>query len=118
MIARGDGEGALFARLVLLAVGLHFDREETPRRGNDDLFGIRENLAVADHRRAQEDVGRVPLFNRNLNELDRAGEVDELITMKVLTLDAEENVAIRSRRAQHHRSLLPGAKRVLIDDDF
>src|SRR6266545_5096227 len=100
MVARGDGERALFPRLVLLAVGFHFDREETLRWGNDDLFGVRENLAVADHHRAQEDVGCVPLLNRNLDEFDRAGEVDELITVQILALDAEENVAIRSRSVQ------------------
>src|SRR5262249_17362422 len=33
-------------------------------------------------------------------------------------LDAEENVAVRRRRMEHHRGLLPGAKRVLIDDDL
>jgi hypothetical protein len=57
----------------LFAVELRFDREEIPRRRHDDLLGVSENLAVADHRRAQEDVGRVPLFDRNLDELDRAG---------------------------------------------
>src|SRR5262249_37460391 len=116
MISRGYGERAFFARLVLLAVGFYFDREEMLRGRNDDLFGVHENLALADHRRAQEDVGRVPLFNRNLDELDRAGEMNELIAIEILAFYAEEHVAIRRRSVQHHRRFLSGAKRVSISD--
>jgi hypothetical protein len=45
----------------------------------------------------------VPLLNRNLDEFDRAGEVDELITVQVFALDAEENVAIRGRSVLERR---------------
>src|SRR4030095_11746059 len=108
----------LFASLVLLAVELRFDGEKMLRGRNDDLFAVREHLAVADHRRVQEDVWRVPLFNRNLDQLDRAGEMDELVTVQVFALNAEENIAIRRRSVEHHGGLLTGAKGVLIDDDF
>src|SRR5688572_18019909 len=60
MIARGNGERSFFARFVLLAVGFHFDREEIPRGRNNDLFGLHEYRAVADHSRAQEDIWDVP----------------------------------------------------------
>src|SRR5262249_39734875 len=45
-------------------------------------------------------------------------EMNELVTVQILALDAEENVAIRPRSVYHHRRLLTDAERVLIDDDF
>src|SRR5262245_8209646 len=118
MIARGYGDRAFFARLVLLAVGFHFDHEEMLRGRNDDLFGVHENLSVADHRRAEEDVGRVPLFNRKLDKLDGSGEMKELVTVEIFAFDAEERVAIRRRSVQHHRRFLSGAKGVSVSDYF
>src|SRR2546426_275591 len=62
---RGDVERALFLRLILRAVRFHFDIEKMLDRRNDDLLGIEEQLALADHRRVKKDIRDVFLCSLN-----------------------------------------------------
>ena len=48
----------------------------------------------------------------------RAFEMNELIAVKVVAFDAEQNEAIVRGRYKHDRRFLPGAKGVFIDDYF
>ena len=58
------------------------------------------------------------LFHRQLDQLDGAFQVHELVAVQVLAFDAEQNVAVARRSHQHHRGALADAERVLVGDDF
>ena len=58
-------------------------------RRNDDLLGIEEQLAIADHRRAKKDIRDMFLCNRNLDQPGSTGKMHELIAEQVVTFNAE-----------------------------
>src|SRR5258706_736695 len=87
-------------------------------RRNDYLFCISEDLAIAYHRRGEKDVRNVFVFNLQLDQLHVAVKMDELIAVEVFAFDAEQHIAIVSRRDQHYWRLLSRAKRILVDDDL
>ncbi len=95
VIARGDDELPFILRLVLRAIRFHVHGQEMFRRRDDDLFGVREHLPVAHHGRAEEHIGHVFLVHEQVQQLHRAGHVDEAIVVKVFPLDREQHVAVR-----------------------
>ena len=75
-------------------------------------------MRVAHHRSGKINVGHMLFFNRQLDQLRGPGDVDQLIAVQILALDAEQDIPIVSWRRDHHRRRLAGAEGVFIDDDF
>ena len=111
-------ERSFFARLILFAIGFHIDRQKLLHRRHDDLLRVDKQLRVADHRGAEIDVRNMLLFDRQLDQFRRAGDVDQLVTVEIFAFDAEQHVAIVGWNRQHHRRRLSGAERIFVDDDL
>src|SRR5438477_3605168 len=58
------------------------------------------------------------LFDRQLDKFCCPSDVDQLITVEVLALDAEQDISIVSWHRDHHRRRLAGAEGVFINYDF
>ncbi len=118
VVARCHAQRAGLTRLELLAVRLHLDLEEVVHRGDHDLSAVQQQLAVVHHGGLEEHVRDVPLLDRELDQLDRAVEVDQAVVVQLLALDREQDPGALHRRAEHHRGRATRSQRVLIDQDL
>ena len=76
IIACGDGESPWLTRLVLGLTRFDVHGQKILRRRHDHLFCVHENLAVVNQHGAQKDIRHVLLFDRQLDQLHRAVQVD------------------------------------------
>ncbi len=88
-IPGGDRKRTLVARLVLLPIGFHVDREKLLHWRNDHLLSIYEQLRITHHSRAEVDIRNVFLLDWQLDQPGRSGDVHQFVTVEILAFDTK-----------------------------
>jgi hypothetical protein len=116
-VERPHRERPLPAGQDLRPVGRHLDRQELLDGRDDDLLLVEQRVAVARRDRGEVHVRHVLGLHGEQDELRRALDVDDLVGVQDLALDAEEHPAVALRRADEHGRRLADLERVAVDDE-
>src|SRR6185503_16236935 len=111
-------KSSFFLWLVLFTIGVDCDVEKPFHRRDHNLFLSCKGLSIANHQRAEIDVGNVLLLDRQFDQFCVSGHMDQTVTEQVFTFDTKQHIPIGLRHRDHHGGSLSGAERVFVDDEI